>query len=169
MDHPDKFGLTETSLSFSLRDSGLENKEAQSYVQAASKNVAGRSEARILIVEDELLVAENIKEILQKSGYTVVGVLSSGEEVMEQFGSLDPDLVLMDIRLSGELDGVQTALGIQNTLKQVPILFITAYSENQFPHLSRLQPTRFRCLAKPYHATQITEAVAELLNPSDEV
>src|SRR5262245_11396391 len=73
---------------------------------SAKKKPEELKRPRILIVEDELLVAENIKEILQKGGYEVIAVISSGEEAIQEFTSLDPDLVMMDIRLAGSMDGI---------------------------------------------------------------
>lgn len=59
--------------------------------------------AKILIIEDESIVAEDLKEVLEKKGYVVPGTLSSGEEALEVVGTCHPDLILMDISLSGSL------------------------------------------------------------------
>jgi CheY-like chemotaxis protein len=65
--------------------------------------------ARILIVEDQRVVARDIEEHLTRLGYTVVGVTSSGEEAVPLVENLGPDLVLMDIRLQGPTDGTEAA------------------------------------------------------------
>jgi len=64
---------------------------------------------QILIVEDESIVAEDIKSILEEFGYSVIGIADSGEEAIPKVAEKKPNLVLMDIRLKGNMDGVQTA------------------------------------------------------------
>ena len=117
----------------------------------------------ILIVEDELLVAENIKELLLSAGYAIAGICSSGEEVLEHFLELNPDLILMDIRLAGPIDGIRTAYIIQEKLKAIPILFLTAYGEELIPELEDLKSNLFDLLTKPYDKVQIIQSVANLL------
>lgn len=83
---------------------------------------------RILVVEDEFILAMNIKENLQGLGYIVVDIVDSGETAIEKATQLRPDLVLMDIRLQGEIDGIQAAGEIWNFL-QIPVIYLTAYSD----------------------------------------
>src|SRR5205823_2609901 len=84
--------------------------------------------AQILIVEDEAVVAEELRQRLTLLGLTVVAVVSSGEEAVEVARQLRPNVVLMDIRLQGELDGIEAASRIRAELK-VPIVYLTAYSD----------------------------------------
>ena len=121
---------------------------------------------RILIVEDELLVAENIKELLISDGYTIAGICSSGEEAIEFFEKMNPDLILMDIRLSGKLDGIQTAEAIHRDLKRVPILFISAYGEEMIEEISTFDFGPFDLITKPYDKLQISQCIAKLLKQS---
>jgi len=67
------------------------------------------TEERILIVEDEYIVAMGIKRMLKNMGYTLAGIASSGEEAVNKAESTFPDLVLMDIMLKGELNGIEAA------------------------------------------------------------
>ena len=67
---------------------------------------AGR---RILIVEDQRLIAADLENTLRKLGYVVVGNVASGEDAMGKLDQVRPDLVLMDVRLRGEMDGIHTA------------------------------------------------------------
>ncbi|WP_392479675.1 response regulator [Nostoc sp. C110] len=83
---------------------------------------------RILIVEDEFILAMNLKENLEWLGYTVVDIVDSGETAIEKATELRPDLVLMDIKLRGEMDGIEAAGEIWNCL-QIPFIYITAYSD----------------------------------------
>lgn len=71
--------------------------------------------ATILIVEDELIAAESIARSLRKQGYTVISRINSGEKALEQVAKNLPDLILMDIHLRGELDGIETAKRIRTS------------------------------------------------------
>lgn len=83
---------------------------------------------KILIVEDEAIVAEDIASRLQKMGYIVVNILASGEAAILAATTTDPDLILMDIRLQGEIDGINAAKQIYQQLKK-PIIYLTAYAD----------------------------------------
>jgi CheY-like chemotaxis protein len=85
-------------------------------------------EPRALIVEDEILIAEELRERLSRLGITVIAAVSSGEEGVEIATSQRPDLVLMDIRLSGKKDGVEAAREIREHV-DVPIVYLTAHSD----------------------------------------
>ncbi len=85
--------------------------------------------ARILVVEDESIVALDIQHRLHKLGYEVPTLVASGEEALEEVTASPPDLVLMDVMLAGSLDGVETAEIIRNQYN-VPVVFLTAYSDD---------------------------------------
>ena len=84
-------------------------------------------QARILIVEDELIVAADIAIRLTQLGYQVVGTAVSGEEALALAASEGPDLVLMDIHLLGAMDGIEAAKVLRESLV-LPVVFLTAYS-----------------------------------------
>ena len=86
--------------------------------------------ASILIVEDEPVVANDIQLSLQRLGYRVPAMATSGEEAIRRAGDTHPDLILMDIVLKGKMDGVETALQIQRR-QDVPVIYLTAYAD---PH-----------------------------------
>ncbi len=86
--------------------------------------------ANILIVEDESIVALGIQEKLQRLGYVVTGIVGSGEEALQSLEHSLPDLVLMDIKLNGEIDGIETAHRIRNSYN-LPILYLTAYANSE--------------------------------------
>jgi CheY-like chemotaxis protein len=88
------------------------------------------AEGRILIVEDEHIVAMGIKRMLKNLGYTVTGVASSGEDAIVKAESTFPDVVLMDIMLKGDMDGVEAAKKIKEKF-EIPIVYLTAYSDNK--------------------------------------
>jgi len=80
---------------------------------------------KLLIVEDESEVAKTLEMKLKKFGYTVVGSERSAEKGIEKAGELHPDIVLMDIELSGTMDGIQAADAIRKKY-QIPSIYITA-------------------------------------------
>lgn len=86
-------------------------------------------DVRILIVEDERLLAEELRERLESIGATVVGLVHSGEQAITAAERARPDLVLMDIRLKGEMDGIEAATRISRSLG-TPIVFLTAHSDH---------------------------------------
>ena len=86
------------------------------------------AKARIVVVEDEALVAMDLRAKLEDLGYSVPCSSDSGEEAVKLVSLVQPDLVLMDIRLGGEMDGVQAAGEIHETL-DIPVVFLTAYAD----------------------------------------
>jgi len=79
---------------------------------------------KVFIVEDEVIVAESLNDQLQSLGYTVVGQATSGEEALQKITNNLPDLVLMDIMLKGEMDGVETAKEVRD-LHGIPVVFLS--------------------------------------------
>lgn len=83
---------------------------------------------KILIVEDENIIALDIRSILEDLGYRVSAIVSSGEESIQKASIMKPDLVLMDIKLKGSIDGVSAGEEIYKQF-QIPIVYLTAYSD----------------------------------------
>ena len=83
--------------------------------------------SRLLVVEDEVLVARDIQARLQRMGYEVVGTVARGEDAVSTALAESPDLILMDINLKGEMDGIEAATQI-NEVSSVPVIYCTAYS-----------------------------------------
>jgi PAS domain S-box-containing protein len=106
------------------------------------------TQARILIVEDEIVVAERIQQKLLGLGYGVLAVLASGEEAVAQTASLHPDLVLMDIGLSGAMDGVEAAEQIRSRFG-IPVVYLTAYADNVVLQRAKVSEP-FGYLLKPF-------------------
>ncbi|MDR3610008.1 MAG: response regulator [Ignavibacteriaceae bacterium] len=102
----------------------------------------------ILIVEDEKIVAMDIAGSLKSEGYEVSGIVASGQEAIEQVEKNPPDLILMDIRIKGEIDGIQTAEIIQDQ-NDIPIVYLTAYADENT--LSRAKITApYGYIIKPF-------------------
>lgn len=84
--------------------------------------------SKILIVEDEMIISMEIKQKLHAMGYVVVGQAITGESAIQKSGETKPDLILMDIRLKGDMDGITAAKRIMD-LHDLPIIFLTAHSD----------------------------------------
>lgn len=84
---------------------------------------------KILIVEDELLIAKNLSRKLEKIGYLVVDIVSSGQAAIERAAETKPDLILMDIVIKGDMDGIETAAKIHEKL-DIPVIYTTAYADD---------------------------------------
>lgn len=115
------------------------------------------SKARILIVEDESIVAEDIRFSLEAHEYEVVGVCSDGAEALRLATRLKPDLALMDIRIEGETDGIATAARFWDELR-IPVVFLTAHSDAAT--LERAKASRpFAYLLKPFQERELCVTV----------
>ena len=116
-----------------------------------------RNPAKILIVEDEGIVAFNLQQRLQQLGYKVIGPAESDTESLALVASERPDLVLMDIHIKGELDGIDLA-GLLGRDYQLPIVYLTAYSEDAT--LERARHTRpYGYLIKPFSERELHATV----------
>ena len=103
---------------------------------------------RIMIVEDESLIAEDIRMSLINNGYIVPSVVSMGETAIEKVNSDKPDLILMDIMLAGKMDGIETAGAIRSKFN-IPVVYLTAYSDEKI--LGRAKITEpFGYIIKPF-------------------
>jgi signal transduction histidine kinase/AmiR/NasT family two-component response regulator len=112
---------------------------------------------RILVVEDETIVAENIRKKLNDLNYIVVGVESTGEAAIAQAEILRPDLILMDIGLAGRIDGVVAAGRIRNRF-DIPVLYLTAYADEEVLERAKLtEPAGF--LIKPFERRELRTTI----------
>ena len=115
--------------------------------------------ARILVVEDEAIVARDIVRQLERFGHHVVADTPRGEEAVELAAQLRPDLVLMDIQLAGWMDGIDAAQAIRRS-SGVPVVFLTAFATE--PVLLRAkQASPFGYLVKPFDPQQMAAAENE--------
>ncbi len=112
---------------------------------------------KILIVEDESIVALHIENSLKTLGYTVSGIASSGEEAIEKAGNTHPDLVLMDIVLKGEIDGIGAAEHIRDHF-DIPVVYLTAFGdENTLQRAKVTEP--FGYILKPFKERELYIAI----------
>lgn len=111
----------------------------------------------IFIVEDEAIVANDIRETLKSLGYAVVGIAKSGELALEKVRDSKPDLILMDIHLAGTLDGVETA-GKIHVLYDIPVIYLTAYADKAL--LDRAKITEpYGYVIKPYDERELHSVI----------
>lgn len=113
---------------------------------------------RVLVTEDEKIVAEDLRDRLVSLGYEVVGIASSGEEAINLAQQLVPDVILMDIRLKGPMDGLEAAQRIRQTL-DIPIIYLTAYAdENTFQKAMSTEPLGY--LLKPIESRELHTSIS---------
>ncbi len=115
------------------------------------------TQTKILVVEDEKIVALGIKKMLKNMGYLVPSIASSGKEAISKAEITFPDLVLMDIMLKGDMDGVEAAEQIRQ-LFDVPVVYLTAYSDEKI--LARAKRTKpFGYLTKPFEENSLHSTI----------
>lgn len=115
----------------------------------------------VLIAEYEAIIAEDLRLLLRDSGYDVVAVVSSGQEVINQVDKHAPDLLIMDVRLQGNLDGLETARIIRSG-HETPILYLTAFADDAL--LQRTAASKPCSIAfKPFLEEELMKIVRTLL------
>ena len=111
------------------------------------------TESRILVVEDEAIVAMGIKQKLEDLGHQVVDVVLTGEDAVETALKMEPDLILMDIVLKGSMDGIEAAAKIRNQL-DIPVIYLTAYSDEEVLERARMTEP-YGYIIKPFKKSEL--------------
>ena len=113
--------------------------------------------ARILIVEDERITAEDLHDILTELGYMVTGSVSSGADAIAKAGDTKPDLALMDIRIKGDMDGTETARALRERFN-LPVVYLTAHAD--MATLSRAKlAAPLGYITKPFQEAELHAAI----------
>ncbi len=128
----------------------------------SGSQIAPTHHARVLIVEDELFVAWHLETLVRDLDLDVVGLVPDGEGAVEQAADFHPDLVLMDISLSGQIDGVEAARRICER-QPVPVIFITAYTDNETKLRIQKAVPGAQVLAKPISPDTLRRAINNVL------
>lgn len=116
---------------------------------------------KILIVEDEMVIAANISLQLSDLGYEITGILPRGEEVLAHIQTDMPDIILLDIRLKGEIDGIGTAHEIQRHF-EIPIIYLTANTDDE--HFNQAKETHpYAFISKPFKKLDLQRAIELVL------
>lgn len=117
---------------------------------------------RILIVEDEAIIAMDIQHTLECLGFDICGVVSSGEESIQKASQTKPDLIVMDIGLKGTMDGICAARTIQSH-QNIPVIYITAYGdENTLNRVDKTKPYGY--VHKPFAEKELRFKIEAVLN-----
>lgn len=118
--------------------------------------------AKILLIEDERILAEELQLALKEEDYTNIAATDKGEEAIELAKKEPPDVILTNIRLAGQLTGVDAAAKIVAQLgKPVPVVFISGSS---FEECKRLKSAAYRFIRKPFKTENVLNAVKDLLS-----
>ena len=113
---------------------------------------------KVEIIEDELLVAESIASKLRKAGFEVVAMYDEGEAAVASIEEDAPDLILMDIHLSGAMDGIETAQQIKEKRKHIPIIYLTDHVDDATVDRAKYtQPANY--LSKPFNESDLIRAI----------
>lgn len=118
-----------------------------------------RKTAPLLIVEDEAIVAVDVERMLRRQGYNPVGTASTGADAIVQARELKAEVILMDVRLRGPMNGVEAARKIKSE-RDVIVLYVTAFTESALA----LLPPNAQCLAKPFSPTQLFTALDHVMS-----
>ena len=112
---------------------------------------------RILIVEDEALLAEEIADRLHSLGHEVIGIVDTGQDAIDAAESEKPDVILMDIRIKGPMDGIETARIVHQRFN-IPIVFSTAHSDRDTLNQAQI-PAQFGYIIKPFREQDLMMAI----------
>ena len=115
------------------------------------------ADPQILVVEDEGIVATGIRNMLGTLGYSVPAVVASGEEAVKKAAEMHPDLVLMDIVLKGDMDGIQAAEQIRARFN-IPVVYLTAYADETTVKRAKMTAP-YGYLLKPFNERELHAAV----------
>ncbi len=116
---------------------------------------------RVLIVEDDLITARHVQDCLQALGYSVTAVAVSGSEAIDKAAETRPDLVLMDIRLEGPMDGVEAAGQIGSQF-DIPVVYLTAYADEDVLHGAELTEP-YGYILKPFEERDLRVTISMAL------
>jgi DNA-binding NarL/FixJ family response regulator len=117
-----------------------------------------REPDRILVIEDDLLIATQIRSVLSEAGFDIVGIATTGAEAIEMARTYTPDLAIVDIRLAGDRDGIDTALELFR-LQGIRCLFASAYSEDREARQRAEPASPLGWLQKPYSMVSLKHMV----------
>lgn len=116
----------------------------------------------IMVVEDDMIIAADISMQLTQLGYNVSAILPKGEDALAQLQHSQPDIILMDVGLKGDLDGVDTAQEILNNY-EIPVIFLTANSDPEtFRRAKHTRPFAF--ITKPFEAIDLERSLELLVS-----
>ncbi len=156
--------LLTTLAGLSIRDAAsamrLTEAEARFHLQAAEAATSDADRARVLIIEDEVLIARDLERIVQKLGHFVVGRARSRAAALERLPTARPTLVLADMQLIDGGSGVDAANDIIDVVGDIPIIFVTAFPGSL---ICARRPGPTFLVNKPYKPTEVRSAITQVL------
>ena len=119
------------------------------------------AKANIMVVEDEGVVSIDIRNMLKKAGYSIAAVAFQGDEAVEKAELSAPDIVLMDIGLKGEIDGIEAAKKIRDRF-QIPVVFLTGFADKvTMTKAQEVNPAGF--IIKPINEEELKKTLEDIL------
>jgi two-component system, response regulator PdtaR len=111
----------------------------------------------VLIVEDEIIIALDLKFTVENLGFSISGIFSSGEESIAKVPDISPDIILMDIKLNGKIDGICAAIKIYNK-HNIPSIFLTAYNDEKT--IKKMNKSDlFYSISKPFSEYELSDTI----------
>ena len=156
--------LLHTVEGFTLQDvgaiMGVSEEEAGQLVEVARKEMHEAVRGRIMVIEDESIIAMDLEAIVQDMGHEVVGVATTREQAVEIGMDMAPDLILADIQLADDSSGIDAVNELLDKFPDMPVIFITAFPERL---LTGERPEPSFLIAKPFTPPQVISAVSQAM------
>ena len=137
-----------------------DREEVRMLIATARSDMQSSVAGRILVIEDEPIIAADISAIVEDLGHAVIGVARTRKEAVELGGQERPDLILADIQLADNSSGIDAVNDLLTAMPEVPVIFITAFPERL---LTGDRPEPAFLISKPYKEEQVESAVSQAM------
>ncbi|MDO5647492.1 response regulator [Paracoccus sp. (in: a-proteobacteria)] len=134
--------------------------EAEELIQIALTEMGNALRGKVMVIEDEMIIAMDLKGIVQAMGHSVTGVARTHSAAIELAGKERPDLILADIQLADGSSGVDAVNELLASMGDIPVIFITAFPERL---LTGERPEPAFLISKPYNEEQVRSAVSQAM------
>lgn len=138
----------------------IEQPEAEELVQIALNEMGQALRGKVMVIEDEMIIAMDLKGIVQAMGHEVTGVARTHRQSIELAGKQRPDLILADIQLADGSSGIEAVNELLHEMGEIPVIFITAFPERL---LTGDRPEPAFLISKPYGEEQVRSAVSQAM------
>lgn len=138
----------------------IDQPEAEELVQIALNEMSSALCGKVMVIEDEMIIAMDLKGIVQAMGHGVTGVARTHDQAIELAGKARPDLILADIQLADGSSGIEAVNELLGDLGDIPVIFITAFPERL---LTGDRPEPAFLISKPYSEEQVRSAVSQAM------
>lgn len=138
----------------------IDSNEAALLIEKAVEEMRSSIQGRVMVIEDEAIIAMDISAIVEQMGHTVTGVAATHAEAVRLAARHKPDLILADIQLADKSSGIEAVNEILRTITDVPVIFITAFPERL---LTGERPEPAFLITKPYSEEQVRSAVSQAM------